>query len=207
MHIFCKTLIALACFSTLLSGCDCSCDCPAFDSALLAYMPYNVGDSIRFTNGSGTNISFGVVAKITSEGYHDEGKKETLGCGKVICKADGHMTARSLTSRNGSDSLNLSFYEGYLDEAGYNSYVTPKYPSLTVLDFTMQTTSNKDLVSGQSTTTYASFTLGSHNYSNVVVYTLDTMSVSPSVWRVYLSKDGGVLGFDDRRTQSLFYLR
>ena len=79
-----------------------------------------------------------------------------------------------------------------------------------MLDFIHDGFSLTDTVElSQNDSLISNLVLGTQSYTDVYAFAHDTLNNMYSnnyIWKVYFVKNTGIVGFRDRRTQSLFYL-
>ncbi len=181
-------------------SCKCHDKCPAFDEQNLTYIPYEQGHTYQFTNTSGTKISFQETERTTSDEYDADVKHDEFGgCSVQDCLSNAFMSATANISRNGKNTMEVALV------IGGDLFAAS---SVKVLDFTGYfDINNGKLQNGNHGYISASERLGPHQYNNLLVMNADTMTnPDQKIWQVYFSQYGGLVGFRDRQTQSLFYL-
>jgi hypothetical protein len=205
------TVFRAAIFSSfLLSMASCRCDdtfhCPAFDASTVPYALPAEGDSFSFRNSAGLRIAvINNAAPFLSPTYRASTKQNLFGgCNVEPCDARASFEAKSTTFRNGSNVLSLQ----YMISSDARSTTWRKINSGgAVFDyrFAMDETS---LVDESDDTTLYALMVGTRSYDTVLVKQRDTVGISPdslAIWRVFIHRPEGVVGFEDRQTGSLFY--
>lgn len=200
---FCAVLIFITVSCEKYYGHQCGNkggDCPVYPDYMIKPLPLKVGDSIRFKNDQGTEIGLLVD-------YYSSSSDAGYGCqqtGSASCHCNACMSVQSFDAitedkpSTFSFSLNkislsssITFQEGILsanlihvrlfDEELIRTSHTPEFP---VSDH------------------HASYELGGVSYSDV--YIID--DTSGTISKIYISRDRGIIGFDETQTPSTFYL-
>ena len=198
-----------AALAALLTTASCRCDslerCPAFDAASVPYSLPNAGDSLHFQNGTGTQLVFVAAAPFTSPGYEVYTKRGLFGeCVVEDCDARASSEAVSSANRNGTSVLALQYMITSDAETGIRNQ-TQSSGSVFDYRFAMDET---PLVNEHDDTTLFAHPLGTRNYDTLMVKQRDTTGTtadSIAIWRVYIHRPEGVVGFEDRLTGSLFF--
>ena len=185
---------------TIGAGCECKRTCPGFNENNLGYIPYNSGDKIHYRNDNGSEIVFDVTERVYDHAAHPKDMIQPDGsCDVAACGVVGaRMLATGNTSRSNSNALEVHMAEG----------ITDATCSYKLLDFDAVFTIANGLGGMSGDLMVPNLQLGNGQYNNVLITTADTI-VHPSqqIWQVYFCKDGGIIGFRDRQTHSLFYLQ
>ncbi len=205
-----RTPILLLFFFIFLTACECDdVFCPAFLTEHLAYVPPPEDSSIQFINGKGDKINFNLEDQEFSARYVNpaEGSKIKKCTTKPCDNTFYRMQARSNEGRNGSKlmiamlhtvtSTKTSAYDARLQYVLFDFENTfsflPSYAASATKD-----------------TTLPSVSFPNGTYAKVLRQEIDTMGTgnkNQQIWRVYLTAEKGIIGFEDRFTHSLFYLK
>ncbi len=196
-----KFIIGFIAFCFLYS-CKChDITCPAFSTSDLAYINFNINDTLKYINSYGNTLQFIVTEKNTSASYNESCSNDFGGCYCIMCGTNGNIKAISDSSRNNINYLKISRSTGK-DIGG--SY------SLAFNVFNFSGELNPD-APGENygfpkDSLISSIILGSSSYSNVHFQQTDTISNNINgIINVYYTKQFGIIGFYDRQTHSLYY--
>jgi hypothetical protein len=225
LSFYCITKNMLAKFLSVItaiffiSGCKCGDEtCHALKPEYNDWIPYQVGDIVKFVNDSGYEVDFTVSDRKISESYIIEcGRSELGGCYCHDCaiQPSYFYATTSDNTWHVSDSLGNTILT-------YNSLYTnitqpdPDYDKVkaqyAILDQTNEITIGPAYTVTGDDILLPSLTLGGVTYNNVIVHESDTAIISPNpaynvhfVFKSYYNKEYGVFAFYDLKTQSLFY--
>ena len=203
---------------------SCHCDdmtCQGLKPELAAWIPNRVGDSIKFTNGTGNEILFKVINYDIAVTKNVDCHPESLGCYCPNCaeETSAYNAVTTDTSWALIDSLGNTLrtyqymgarvleYGNFPDASHSFSYGVFDHSNIIGIDsnFNIKLSGNDSLLSN--------FTIGARTYTNVVVHETDTASPPHYphllyryfVIKSYYNKEYGVIAFYDLLTQSLFY--
>jgi hypothetical protein len=204
---------------SLLFLYSCHCDdllCPALDTRYAGWINNAQGDTIRFINSAGSRIRFVVIRReISGNKESDCNNVSGYGCKCNDCDATGLMEAVSDSSRvvihpnpNVTTIVkNLNTFIATAYTANGSSYTdTSTTLSYSIFDHANTINFNPEVVINPGDTFLPSVVLGSKTHSDVIVHLVDTIQYpNQHVWKTYFNKQSGMVGFHDRRTNSLFY--
>lgn len=203
--------LILATFLTILNSCcNGTHECPALSAPGRPYLNHHTGDTVRFVNDNGVRLLFGFSDLSLSSPYTAKNcKGPQLGCScGYDCGSNGDITFQSDSSRNNLVRLKYSVNEEGQSMSSYE--ITGVEMRFNLLDFTQQSFSLTDTVRlSQNDSLISNLVLGAQSYTDVYAFAHDTLSnayTNAYIWKVYFVKNIGIVGFRDRRTQSLFYL-
>jgi hypothetical protein len=200
----------------------CKCDallCPALDAQYSAWLPYQAGDVITYSNGNGQEIQFTVTRYVVSEVKEQHCTPDHFGgCHCADCpepSSDVHAET-SDTSRKIVDAQGRTIkIDNYLNIGiGKPSEKSDSvFLSYSVFDNNNSMPVGPSVIINGKDSLLASFTIGNHTYSNVIKHEVDTLAKpyrNPSynvyfVWKSYYNKEFGIIAFYDLKTRSLFY--
>jgi hypothetical protein len=177
-------------YSFLLLFCilvSCKKDCPPFNRDLLCWIPYSLGDTLKFINNRNDTISFGVYEKIII----DDNKKYGP-CDKCGCWSEAFFYANSLQNSENT------FYEGIV------------YVSATEIYFHISLNFNNRRGDFNLTTHHInenvipSMIVDNQEYNDVIIFDNDTIN-DPNYsgfWRVIISKDIGFVKFYEKGSKN-----
>ena len=196
--------------SALIYGCTiCSCQkvpCPGFhDTEFINWFPYESASTLVFTNGQ-------VQDTLSLPGYEKSGDYEaTKGClnGSTGCSSYATLTADERTN-NGMLKFRVEVNE--LTKFGSSSSSRMIY--LTWHDFNLSYASLgpegllPDTAQHMTTRFYPSLSLGGNTFTSVQEIHRDTLSSKTSgIYKIYISKFKGLIGYEEYPSLTTFTLQ
>lgn len=191
-------------------------DCPGFPESHLDWLPYDEGDTIRFTDSIGQQIIFiGKVKYATA--FEQRTCRTSFPTPPCECYnypragASAHTNDTSYRKTNSAGKTILLFNDLYVDIYGdeTNGFTI----SYHVLDGTSTYHLNPDIELSGNDILLPSYSVGGQTYSKVVEHTVDTANnpyVDPGlnvnfVYKMYSNKSHGVIAFQDLKSNSFYY--
>jgi hypothetical protein len=200
-----KILISLFILIVLLSSCWGVIECPTYPENKKSWIPYEVGDGVRFSDGIDT-----IVIRIEHSYSTSDFFIEKYSDDECICYASFRSDNNSL----GPSFSGGSFYNGYFVSYYYDFYIpddslnnangilSPMYPGFNFQSF-------KDLFDVEKLDEY---TAADKTYADVLLLELDTVLTFiehddfvsmpifqiPQVWRIAIADSVGLIQFEDR---------
>lgn len=191
-------------------------DCPGFSESHLDWLPYNQGDTIRFTDSVGHQLVFIGREKDVTE-FEQRTCRTTFPAPPCECKNSPRAKSFAITSDTTYKKTNSAgktlwlFNYLYIDMYGddANGFTI----SHTILDGTSTYHLNPDIQLSGNDSLLTSYSIAGQTFSNVVVHTVDTANnpyVNPSanvnfVYKIYSNKSAGVIAFQDLKTNRFYY--
>ena len=177
--------------------------CTPLDPKYATWLPNNVGDSIKFRNSAGTIINFVTkVVKISSE------------C-SVDCFSQYSSSPKIYSTFETTDTSRKIFINGQQRIVTYNQNeiaVNLESSNYVLVSYFVFDQANQYIIfpTFQYSAGYSvlpTFTAGSISYSDVLVHQTDTTNLNGKffVWKSYYNKEKGIIGFEDKKTNSFFY--
>ena len=201
---------------------SCHCDdktCAGFNKKYLDWLPYPVGDSIRFVNDVNDVIAFKAYNLFATE----EKINHCTSVQSYGCKCDGceNIFASNSTETNDTSRKIVDAFGRTIQYFKYmNNEMNIVYPDsnnillkYTILDQRNSFTISPALKINSGDSLLTSIVLGGKTYTDVIMHQVDTTLILSSnpiynvyfVWKSYYTKQYGVVGFFDLKTHSLFY--
>jgi len=204
-------------FLLLITGCKCKNKttlCIGINPKYAKLIRYRTNDSIVYSNNNAESISFMVKTyNSINNNYLKDCKDSMFGCICEPCTTNASFSATSLDSAwvwvDSVGNQNNYHKMGYMvtdnvNNATLNFDIAHLYYKLLFpyknLDM------NQKLI--------PNITLGSKNYTDVILIQIDTSNFSTGIYRtqnhfmtkLYFQAEYGIIGFHDIKSNSLFYL-
>ncbi|MEP7264976.1 MAG: hypothetical protein ABI772_10785 [Bacteroidota bacterium] len=188
--------------------CDKTFDCPALSDDAQTWLPQFESDTVTFRNDEGKELKFILNSKTISPAYEARAcKKGELGCScDYHCESSGNLFMECDSS---IDKTN--YYYIRIDESGESmkTYFRQGFRiTYGIFDFIKSIDLQNSIQLSSGDSLLSSLTLGNNIYTNVYVFSADTVmpfSTNKRIWKSYYTQKYGVIGFIDRQNQTLYY--
>jgi hypothetical protein len=175
---------------------SCGYKCPGFDDADLCWIPYNIGDSLVYTDGE-TTIKFGIV-----DFYKTAPSSHGGLVMDYVCDYEGYYT---------TNKISLGYYiKEHLayDIANFGTWGDGLKVQITDADifvfdiwhYNSQVTDSLDIIFSTDTI------IANHRYHNVFKLTKTKIANSQKISWVIKAKDKGIIQFYDRQLDKTWTL-
>lgn len=192
-HIF------LFCFVTgiafLFYSCDvCSCKkivCPPFENAhFSSWFPYNNDQTTVFKNGSGDADTISFLAIQKSASY-----EASRGCygSSGGCNTDASIYASAKFSNNNSEQISINFTE-YSEQS---KRISLYFGSFKIVSDDIVSEGLKNISSLNYTANfYPQLNINNIAFANVQVIMKDTVSKQSGIYKLFLSRNNGIVAYE-----------
>jgi len=218
MRAFPIPLLILSFFVLQLIGCNCknkSTTCPALNSTYQSYLSVEIGDTITYRNNLGVKTNFTVKEKHISESTETPCHNGQYSCNCPKCETQGGYGAftndtiwtKYDTIDNKDKNYGRIYYTITQSKDNEQDFSNLYFTGLE-FDFKIPV-SAENLESNQRI--ISDTILGSHQYKNIIVCTVDTSSSWPPhknsfYTKLYFKPEIGLIGFHHTKLNSTFYL-
>ncbi|RKD89842.1 hypothetical protein [Mangrovibacterium diazotrophicum] len=175
----------------ILTSFACKYKCPGFDESEMKWVPYSIGETLKYTNKSDT-IELSVVDYYMTEPYSFRGVLIM----DVWCEAESYYS----TSQADNGYEIREDYSDNSDNWGMNVNITKS-------DFFKFHIPSQSSLADSIKVAYMQDTLiNGFQYSEVFVISKDTANLSPRISYFIKAADLGVIEFYDRKSQQKWNL-
>lgn len=171
------SIILISLFVLAVSGCDYNC--PGFDTELLKWMPYELGDELIYTNQHNDTLIFTINEKEISEPFETHK-------GRNACNSSFFIAAFEQVN-----SLSCGFTildEDITIEISVNSC----YDNIKTTDINIE---QKEVV------------INNIIYNETIIFEKDTTINDDRIWKIILAKNYGIIQFYERETGQVWTLK
>jgi len=219
-----------------LHGCKEDCGeitCTGISSELLAWMPYENQNVIQFINEFGQEFTFTKYQlKFDKTRVIDCGKRSLMrGCDNCYEDASGELTCPYNQASFDAVSTDQSRFHDLIGKPDHvfrsfgirldediglpdTSKLISMYWYILDLEHEFFINQNGDIILDSSSSFESQISLNGRSFQDVVVFEADTSIPASNpiyetnfVWKFYIAKELGLVGFHDAKTKSLFRLK
>ncbi len=185
----------------ILSSCNCDKEyhCGSISTESAAWFHTTAADTLLFADGAGDTLSFKVYS-VTESNPLDKNacKKNELGGCDCEERCSVH---KSFMAQSDSAGFKAGIFSQNNNEETFGKFLANSYIYYYVLDFYEDFTIKNPIILDVGDSLFSNITLGNKNYNEVYMLQHDTASVSfatEKVFKIYITKKDGVVGFDLR---------
>lgn len=182
--------INLICICLLFLTCSCKRECPPFDRSLLVWIPYNLGDTIKFYTQSSDTLKFKITEKVLYDDDVSPGRWEKYGCSsRSTIYAD---------EIDGNSNIRQAIYCGEYEFITFNIDISINR-KLGVLDLGMPIANIRNHIINE-------IIINDKIYNNAIIIEGDTIKHPrfSEYWKVILVQNKGIVKLFGRGIPDLF---
>lgn len=185
----------------LFSGCNCDKEfhCGSVSAESASWIHGDSGEVFMFSDGAGDTLSFKVQNVLASDpfDYNPCKKNELGGCD---CEERCEVSKSFFAQSDSTGEKAGTFSQNVLEET-FGKITSSVNTYFYVLDFYKDIHVTNPVKLEVGDTLYPNLTLGNKNYTDVYMLKHDTLNAlyaNKRVYKIYITKDDGVVGLDLR---------